>query len=218
MHIVFDGRVVESLAPKVARRIARRIDRAADSPPLVEGVIVSADQITADTARRTKVGFGVVVGVAAAILIVTAIMAIGYEPGVMVVVGPLYLVILAAMGWGAPWLYRRSMARFRDKIARRLARTAPAGTAVRLDGAGLTFGGRATPWSDIALEAVEVVTEYHPDSEDDYSIQAVLLDMGGQSVILDEGVITHGSAIVAKALRTLGYPEKGAKEPRLGGD
>jgi hypothetical protein len=200
MRIVFDGRQVESLEPKVVRRL----DREADSPPVVEGVILSTDQVVDASARRFRIGLGWVGGIAAAILIAVGIMALDYEPADLVVIGPLYLVILAAFVMGGPALYRRSMARMRDDITRRLARMAPPGTAVRLDAAGLTFGGRATPWSDIAIEAVEIVTVYVSEGDDDYRIEAVVLEIRDRPVVLDQGVISNGPAIVDKVLRTLG--------------
>jgi hypothetical protein len=199
MRIVFDGRQVESLDPKIARRIGR----AADSS-LVEGVILSIDQVADAAARRYRISFGWLGGVAAAILIVVAIIALDYEPADMVVIGPVYLLSFAAIGAAGSVFYRRRMAQIRDKAAQRLARMAPPGTAVRLDAAGLTFGGRATPWSDIAIEAVEIVTVPVSDGDDDYRAEAVVLDIRDQSVILDQSVIANGRVIVDKVLRTLG--------------
>jgi len=205
VRIVFDGRQVESLDPKIARRIGLGADS-----PVVEGVILSADQIAAAAARRYEISFGVVGGVAATIVIVATIMALDYEPADMVVVGPICLAVLAAMGTGLPALYRRRMAQMRDKTARRLARMAPAGTAIRLDAAGLTLGGCATPWSDIAIEAVEIVTVTVSDGDDDYHVEAVVLDVRGQPVILDQGMIANGEVMVDKALRTLSVDFPGA--------
>lgn len=200
MRIIFDGRQVESLDPKIARRIGPWADS-----PLVEGVIVAVDPIIAAEGRRSKIGLCVLGGIVAAILIAVAIIVLSYEPADIVVVGPLYLVILAGMGLGGPALYRRGMARRRDQLTARAARMAPPGTTVRLDATGLTLSGRPTPWPDIAIEAVEIVTENNPDGADSYHVEAVVLDMGGQSVVLDQGLITtNGGPILDKVLRTLG--------------
>lgn len=91
-------------------------------------------------------------GIAAAILLAAAIMALDYEPADMVVIGPLYLAIAVAFGAGVPALYRRRMVRMRADISQRMAPMAPPGTAIRLDTAALTIGGRTTPWPDIAIE------------------------------------------------------------------
>ncbi|MBV8189487.1 MAG: hypothetical protein JO339_19760 [Alphaproteobacteria bacterium] len=199
MRIVFDGRQVESLEPKVARRIGLEGDS-----PLVEGSILSADQIVADAARRARFGFGVVGAVVGVILLVAALATLEYEPADIVVIGPLYAVILAAIGLAGPALYRRSLVLIRDKTERRLARLAPTGTAVRLDASGLTVGECLTPWSDITIEAVEIATEFHPDGDDDYHAEAVVLDVRGQPVVLDRVAIANGPMIVDKALRILG--------------
>lgn len=199
MRIIFDGRQVDSLDPKIARRIGPRADS-----PIVEGVIIATDPIIAAEARGSKIGLFVLGGVVAAILIATAIIVLRTEPSDIVFVGPLYLVILAAMGMGGPALYRLGTAKRRDQLARRADRTAPPGTAVRLDATGLTVAGRPAPWPDIAIEAVEIVTEYNPDGADDYHIEAVVLDMGGQSVVLDQGLTTNGGRILDKVLLTLG--------------
>ncbi len=53
MRIVFDGRQVESLAPKIAKRIAPDA-----GSPLAEGVILPADQIVATVARQYRMGLG----------------------------------------------------------------------------------------------------------------------------------------------------------------
>jgi hypothetical protein len=199
LRIIFDGRQVERLDPKIARRIGPWADS-----PLVEGLIVAADSIIAAEARRSKMGLFVLGGILAAILIAVAIIALSYEPSDIVFVAPLYLVIMAAMGVGAPAFYRRSMARRRDQLVRRAARTAPPGTAVRLDATGLTLDGRPTPWPNIAIEAVEIVTESNPDSADSYQVDTVVLNMGSQSLVLDRGLTTNGGQILDKVLRTLG--------------
>jgi hypothetical protein len=199
MRIVFDGREVERLDPKVARKISLAADT-----PVVEGSVLAADPIIAAAGRRSRIGLGIVGGIVAAILIGVAILTLSYEPADMVFIGPLYLVILMAMGWGGPAIYRQSLSRMRDTIVPRLARMAPAGTAVRLDAAGLTVGGRTTPWSAVTIEAVEVVTQHDPDGDDGYTVEAVVLEAGGQPVVLDRGVMTNGPLLVDKALRTLG--------------
>jgi hypothetical protein len=199
MRILFDGREVERLDPKVARKISLAADT-----PVVEGTVLAAEPIIAAAARGSRIGLSVVGGIVAAILIGVGIMAIDYEPADMVVIGPLYLAILVGMAWGGPAMYRRSQTRLRDKITARLARLPPAGTTIRLDAAGLTISGRATPWSAIAVDTVEVVTLSNPDSDDDYSVEAVVLGVGGQPVILDRGVMSNGHLLVDKALRTLG--------------
>ena len=207
MRILFDGQQVESLKP----RIAKRIDLGADRP-LVEGVVLSTDQVVDAAARNYRIVLGWVGGIGAAILIAAAIIALDYEPADMIVVGPLYLAIAAAFGLGLPPLYRRRMVRMRDDISKRLARMAPPGTAIRLDTEALTIGGRAKPWADIAIEAVEIVTVPVSEGEDDYSVQAVVLDTRGGLVVLDQAVISNGAQIVNKALRTKGVNFKVEKE------
>jgi hypothetical protein len=198
MRIVFNGQQVESLKPKIAKRIDFGAER-----PLVEGVILSTDEVVDAAARRYRITLGWVGGIGAAILIAAAVIALDYEPADMIVVGPLYLAIAAAFGLGLPPLYRRRMSRMRDDISKRLARMAPPGTAIRLDTEALTIGGRATPWSAIAIEAVEIVTVPVPEGEDDYRIEAVVLDTRDGTVVLDQAVISNGAQIVNKALRTM---------------
>jgi len=198
MRIIFDGHQVERINPKIARRIGPWADS-----PLVEGVIINAEPIAANEARRTGIALCVLGGFVAAILITVAIMALSYEPASMAVVGPLYLVILATIGIGGPPLYRRGRAMRRDQLLRRAARMAPPGTALRADAAGLTFAGRATPWRDIAIDEVEIVTETNSDGPDDYRVEALVLNMQGQPVVLDQGLITKGGPIFDKILLTL---------------
>jgi hypothetical protein len=83
MRTLLDAREVERLDPKIARRINLPPDE-----PLVEGVIVSADQITADAARRSRTVLGILGGAVAAILIGVGIIALVHDPGAMVIPGP----------------------------------------------------------------------------------------------------------------------------------
>jgi hypothetical protein len=201
MRILFDGREVESLPPKVARKA---IELEGGDSAEVEGVVLAGDKIVADAARRSRIGLSVLCGFFAVILIGVAIGVMSYEPGDMVVIGPLYLVILLGMAWGGPAMYRRSTTRLQAQITTKLARLPPAETIVRLDAAGLTVGERMTPWSAIAVDTVEVVTLSNPDSDDSYTVDAVVLDAAGQPAVLDRGVMRGGSRLIGKALRTLG--------------
>jgi hypothetical protein len=199
MRIILDGAQVERLDPKIARRIGPWADSL-----VVDGVIVATDAIIASQARRSRIGLWVVGGVVAAILIGVAVGALSYEPADMLVVGPLYAVILVAMGVGGQFVYRRSLANFSDKLVQRAARMPPPGTTIRLDAQGLNLAGQLTPWPDIAIDAVEIVTEHNPDGADGYHIEVLVLDMAGQPVILDQGLITYGDQIFGKILLTLG--------------
>jgi hypothetical protein len=201
MRILFDGREVESLPPKVARKA---IELEGGDSAEVEGVVLAGDKIVADAARRSRIGLSVLCGFFAVILVGVAIGVMSYEPGDMVVIGPLYLVILLGMAWGGPAMYRRSTTRLQAQITTKLARLPPAETIVRLDAAGLTVGERMTPWSAIAVDTVEVVTLSNPDSDDSYTVDAVVLDAAGQPAVLDRGVMRGGSRLIGKALRTLG--------------
>jgi hypothetical protein len=209
MRIIFDGRQVESLEPKVVRGIGPLTDT-----PVAEGVIVATGPLLVAEARGAKIGLWVLGGIVAAILVGAGIMAVSYEPDDIVVVGPLYLAILAGMGFGGPAVYRLATARRREELARRAARTAPAGTAVRVDANGVTLAGKPTRWPDITIEAVEIVSEITSEGNvDGYHIDAVLLDMAGQKMVLDQGLTTNGDRIFAKILLT-----KGADAALMGGN
>jgi hypothetical protein len=131
VRITVDGRPVESLEPKIARQLRPWADS-----PLVEGVIVATDPISAEEARRTKIGLFWLGGIVAAILTAVAIVTLSYEPADIVIMGPLYLGSLAVMVVAGPPLFRMGTARRRDELARRAARMAPPETAVRLDATG----------------------------------------------------------------------------------
>jgi hypothetical protein len=50
----------------------------------------------------------------------------------------------------------------------------------------------------------EIVTVSVPEGDDDYRVEAVVLDTNDRPVILDQAVISNGSEIVNKVLRTKG--------------
>jgi hypothetical protein len=199
MRIIFDGRQVESLEPKIARHIGPWADT-----DVVEGVILAPEPIVAAEARRSETGLWVLCGIVAAILIGAAIMTLRYEPGAMVVVGPIDLAILVGMALGGPAVFRRNLARRRDQYALRSARMAPPGTAIRLDATDVTFAGRTAAWRDVAIDAVEIVTDSNPDGDDGYHVEALVLDIQGQPAVLDQGLIVNGGRILDKILLTKG--------------
>ncbi len=201
MRILVGGKPVDCLDARIARRVTVSPDR-----PTVEGVVMSAEQVIETTTRNVRLGIGIACGVGAAIAVVVLIGLVVTGARELVLVAPVDILALVAIG--AIWRVatRRREAKVREYAPRRLARLAPPGTALVLDATGLSFAGRVTPWPDIAIEAVEIVTQYVSEGRNDYIVDVLRLDVEGREVVLDSQVITNGRAIVDKALRALGAP------------
>jgi len=207
MRILVDGKPVDSLDAKIARRMRLSPDR-----PPIEGVVMSADQFVTASLRDAKLALGIVAGVGAAIVIVVLIGVLVSRAPEGAFLLPVDIVVLAAIG--AMWAFapRRIEAKARDDAPRRLARMAPPGTVFRLEAAGLASAGRVTPWSDIAIEMVEIVAQPVSEGPDDYLVDALLLNVEGRTVVLDSKVLTNGRAIVDKAQRALDATRQGTRE------
>jgi hypothetical protein len=201
MRILLDGEPVEILDPKIARRVMLSPDR-----PAVDGVVMSADEVIEIRTRNLRLAIGFACGFGAAIAIAVLIGLLASGSRELVLVAPVDILALVAIGVMWRVSTRRREAKVREEAPRRLARMAPPGTALVLDDVGLAFAGRVTPWSDIAIEAAEIACRRASEGPDDYVVDGLVLAVEGRQVVLDSQVMTNGQAIVDKALRALDAP------------
>jgi hypothetical protein len=194
MRVSVNGKPVEGLSPKLERRLTVR---AADKP-VIEGVVMTTDQAVGQVARGLKLLYGSACGVAAVIMIALIIGTASWEPGDLVLLIPVALVLAGALAALLIHVYRRNLAKTRRRAEATLPRMAPAGTPIRLDGAGLSVGAVAIPWPEVTIEAVEITGTSMNDEAISY-IEWLALSGGGREVTLDCLLITSGRLVVDRA-------------------
>jgi hypothetical protein len=197
MQIVVNGKPVATLSPAVEKRLAER-----HSPEVAEGAVLSAEQSTAAWARRRRLLYGVLCGVAGTIASAALIMAAWWEPRDLTLVLPVYLVLAGGLAWLLRFTYRRNLAKLRGRADAQLPRMAPAGTNIRADANGLIVGQLRNPWSDLIIEAVEITDTTFDDSSVSW-VEHLDLTGDGRLIVLDTVLIGSGAEVLAKVWREL---------------
>ena len=78
----------------------------------------------------------------------------------------------------------------------------PAGTAVRLDAAGLSVDGRLRAWSSLTIDEVRIRRRQGSESRVTY-IERLVLSDGARAVPLDALFLSNGRAVLRQAWRQL---------------
>ena len=197
MQIAVNGKPVATLSSAIEKRLAER-----HSPEVAEGAVLSAEQSTDAWARRTRLFYGILCGIAGAIGTAALVMAALWEPGDLTVVLPTYLILAGGLAWLLRFAYRRNLAKVRGRADAQLPRMAPAGTKIRADADGLTVGQLRHPWSDLAVDTVEITDTSFDDSSVSW-VERLDLIGGGRLIVLDTVLVGNGAAVLAKAWREL---------------
>jgi hypothetical protein len=197
MRISVNDRPVAELTPAIERRLVSR-----HGPQVAEGAVLSAEQSTAAWARRTKLFYGVLGGVAGAIATAALVITAWWEPRDLVVVLPLYLVLAAGLAWLLRFGYRRNLAKLRVRADTQLPLMPPAGTSIRADADGLTVGQVRYGWSSLVIDTVEITDTTYDDSSVSW-IERLELTSDGRPVVLDTVLVGNGALVLSTAWRAL---------------
>ena len=198
MRILIDGQVVGELSAKDEKQLTLCADR-----EIAEGRVMSVDEAVAGSGRRFRLAAGILGGMAAVILGGALVMAASYEPRDLALLVPFMLILVAALVVAVRFIYRRRLAGTRAALTPRLARMAPVGAPVRVDGFGVSLDGRQADWLDFSIGSVEFRRIPVNEGPDMTIIESLILDHPGGQLILDSGVMTNGRAIVDKTWRHL---------------
>ena len=198
MRVLLNGKTLDHLDKRVERDLASGGKR-----EVAEGVVRTADQVVAATARAMKILFGAAGGIGALIMVAALIAAGVDEPRDLILLGPLTLILSAGLAALVAFIYRRNLAKARAKAGPQLAQMPTPGTTVRASGEGLAIGGALRPWSAVAIEVMEIGRISSSDGADSYYIESLSLVASGRVVVLYAIALTNGSLILAKIWRIL---------------
>jgi hypothetical protein len=194
MRILLNGQPVEELSAKDLKALSISAER-----DVVEGTVLSVDEAVAATGRNLRLVYGIVCGLGAAIYGAGLVAAAVYEPRDLVGLVPLGLILAVALAALLRFFYRRNLVMTRGVLTPRLARMAPPGVPIRVDGAGVSMAGSQAAWSDIVIASVEFRTIPVSEGPDMTIIESITLSCPDQAMVLDHGGLVNGRAIVDKA-------------------
>jgi hypothetical protein len=194
MRILLNGVEVAALEPGLAARLG-----ALHKAEFVDGVVLSAAQAVETMRRRMLVLYGVVLGIAGAILLAALWIAATTDPGTLVTVLPVYVVIAGGVAFLVRFFWRRSATQIEARAAAQVGSLlGEPGAPVRVDPAGLTVGSAHFPWPELQVEEVGVVTTTFDDSTVEL-VERLTLSSGGRTLVLDTLTLSKGPVIVSYA-------------------
>lgn len=194
MRVLIDGKVCEALTPEQEKDI--RQFRAEDS---VQGQVLSADEATAARGRQTRTVFVILWSVAAAVAVIMASLA---GPADQPIVLPAAALILLLLGAFFVFVYWRRKQIWRRDLPRRLEGMASEGTAIGVNAAGVTVGGRVHPWPALAIEQVEL-GKYSAQRSTLFTLDRLALRGPEGLVVLDPAMMGNGHLLIGSAWRRM---------------
>jgi hypothetical protein len=194
MRMLMNGQAIAELSAKNHKTLSVSAER-----DVIEGAVMSVDDAVAAAGRNLRLIYGIVCGLAAVIFGAVLVFAAVSEPRDLIVLVPTGLILAAALAALVRFIYRRNLATTRTMLTPRLARMAPPGSPIRVDGAGVALAGSQAAWSDVVIESVEFRTISVSEGPDMTIIESLTVSCPGQSMVLDHGGLVNGRAIVDKA-------------------
>jgi hypothetical protein len=198
MQVTVNRKAVDHLEARLERQLTSGRPRGR-----TEGAVMTADQAVATAAHGLRLVYAWTSGLAA---LLTALMLIGlasYEPGDLVVLGPLVLLLAGALAVLMRFIYRRTAARVRQRAEQQLPRMAPSATQVLIEASALAIGEDRYPWNALVVQALEVTATTFNDAPLTL-IERLELDSGAdRPFVLDAQLIKNGRAVVDETWRRL---------------
>jgi hypothetical protein len=153
--------------------------------------------------RRLRLLYGSVCGFAALLMLGVLVGVGSYEPGDLIGLAPLVLVLAGGLALLMRFTYRRNTAKVRLRATEQLPRMPPLGAPVVVDLAGLGVGADLHPWNDLAVSAIDITATSFNDVPLTL-IERLELDAGGaRPIVLDAVLISNGRAAVDEIWRRL---------------
>jgi hypothetical protein len=188
---------------ELTAKLARQV-RVRKGPAVVTGVARSPEETVEATRKGLLILYVGAGGLAALIGAGALAAAAAYEPRDLILVLPLYLVVAGFLWVLLRFVLRRNLAKAQAR-AEALAATLPAGAAVRIDDAGIGFGGRTIGWSEVGVDEVGVAVASTEDSTS-YYVDRLALSLGGRKLVLDMIAFKNGRDVISQAWRRLQPP------------
>ena len=194
MRVLIDGKTCEALTPAQEKDIRQFREEAS-----VQGQVLSADEATTARGRQTRTIFAILWGVVA---VVAALLASLAGPADQPIVLPAAALILFLLGAFFVFNLRRRQQAWRRDLPRRLEGLASEGTAIGVDAAGVTVGGRVHAWPALAIEQVEL-GKYSSQRSTLFTLDRLALRGPEGLVVLDPGMMGNGHLLIGNAWRRM---------------
>ena len=194
MRVLIDGKTCEALTPAQEKDIRQFREESS-----VQGQVLSADEATAERGRQTRTIFAILWGVVAAVAVIMASLA---GPADQPIVLPAAALILFLLGAFFVFNYWRRQKVWRRDLPRRLEGMAIEGTAIGVDAAGVTVGGRVQAWPSLAIEQIEL-GKYSTRQSTLLTLDRLTLKGPEGLVVLDPAMMRNGHLIIGNAWRRM---------------
>jgi hypothetical protein len=194
MRVVVDGKPHDPLTPAQEKEINLFRDQ-----PVVEGVVLSADEATQLSVRGVKRAFAVMTVL---VLVLSIGIAQVAAPADRAIVFAWVGVCVAALALFYFISLRRRMSKWQTDLERRRTGLAPDGSVVRVDMAGLAVSGSSSAWSALAIDTVEF-RRISSKRLTVYMFERLLIANPAGALALDVAMIRNGHFIVGTAWRRL---------------
>jgi hypothetical protein len=201
MRILIDDQPVDGLTAKRERSLM--LGRVQDE---VKGTVLTPAEATETYVRQSKRWFTILAVIALVLMAAISIAGISYEPrdGAFIAVG---VVIIG----GGLLLFMRLLLSHRvrtwnRKLAHRVEGLSPPGTAIQLDGRGVSVGTELFDWPSLAIESVEFTSGTLPQgdsSTDIMLVERLSLTAGPKAFVLDRAMMQNGILLVDNCWRRL---------------
>jgi hypothetical protein len=194
MRVVIDGKPHDPLTPAQEKEINLFRDQ-----PVVEGVVLSADEATRLNVRGIKRTFAVMTGLVMILSIGIALMA---DPADRAIVFGWVGICVAALALFYFLSLRRRTSKWQADLGRRRTSLAAGGSMVRVGAADLAVGGNSFAWSALAIDAVEF-RRISSKRLTLYMFERLVIGSPAGPIALDVAMIGNGHFIVGTAWRRL---------------
>lgn len=194
MRVSINGGRARELEPGLERRL--KVTKAVD---VVEGEVMTVEAAVARSRRGMRILFGVMLGLAGAIIVAAVVGCLAWEPQDLIVIGPLVVVVAVFLAWVVRFASARNIRRTTARAEAQAALAAP-GVRIRVDDAGLSVGPARHAWRELRLEEVGVAATQSADTTD-YYVERLTFSAAGQSIVLDALALTEGLPLVSQAWR-----------------
>jgi hypothetical protein len=194
MRVVIDGKPHDPLTPVQEKEINLFRDQ-----PVVEGVVLSADEATRLYVRGVKRTFAVMT---ALVLVLSIGIALVADPADRAIVFGWVGICVAALALFYFISLRRRMSKWQADLERRRTSLAAEGSVVRVDASGLAVSGISFAWSALAIDTVEF-RRISSKRLTLYMFERLLIANPAGAIALDVAMIRNGHFIVGTAWRRL---------------
>jgi hypothetical protein len=194
MRVVIEGKPHDPFTPAQEKEINLFRDQ-----PVVEGVVLSADEATRLYVRGVKRVFTVMTVL---VLLLSIGIALVAEPADRAIVFAWVGICVAALALFYFLSLRRRTSKWRADLRRRRTSLPAEGSVVRVDPANLAVSGNSVAWSALTIDTVEfrrISSKYRTL----YMFEHLLIGSPAGPIALDVAMIGNGHFIVGTAWRRL---------------